>query len=49
MTPRNVMFKVIYDIMTHRYVMVNTIMNIPINFCKAKKMNCALTFIIKNH
>ena len=34
---------VITDIITDWYVMLNTIM-IAINFCNAKKMNCALRF-----
>ena len=46
--PCSVMFKVIYDKMAHWYVMWNAIV-IAINFCKAKKMNCALMFIISNH
>ena len=44
----NVMFKVISDIMAHWYDLWNTIV-IAINFCNAKKMICALMFIISNH
>ena len=44
----NVMFKVISDIMAHWYDMWNSI-DIAINFCNAKKMICALMFIISNH
>ena len=40
--------KVISDIMAQWYVMVNTFI-ISINFYNAKKMNCALLFIISNH
>ena len=46
--PCNDMFKVISDIMAHCYDMWNTIIN-AINFCNAKKMNCALMFIMSNH
>ena len=46
--PCNVMFKVISDIMAHWYDMWNSIV-IAINFCNAKKMICALMFIISNH
>ena len=46
--PCNVMFKVISDIMAHWYDLWNTIV-IAINFCNAKKMICALMFIISNH
>ena len=42
------MFKVISDIMPHWYDLWNTIV-IAINFCNAKKMICALMFIINNH
>ena len=42
------MFKVISDIMAHWYDMWNSI-DIAINFCNAKKMICALMFIISNH
>ena len=42
------MFKVISDIMAHWYDMWNSIV-IAINFCNAKKMICALMFIISNH
>ena len=41
------MFKVVCDIMTHSYEMWNVI--IAINFCIAKKMDCALMIIISNH
>ena len=44
----NVMFKVISDIIAHCYDFWNTIV-IAINFCNAKKMICALIFIISNH
>ena len=44
----NDMFKVISDIMVHCYDMWNTIIT-AINFCNAKKMNCALMLIISNH
>ena len=46
--PCNDMFKVISDIMAHCYDMWNAIIN-AINFCNAKKMNCALMFIMSNH
>ena len=46
--PCKVMFKVISDIMAHWYDLWNTIV-IAINFCNAKKMICALMFIISNH
>ena len=46
--PCNVMFKVISDIMAHWYDMWKSIV-IAINFCNAKKMICALIFIISNH
>ena len=46
--PCNIMFKVISDIMAHWHDMWNTI-NIAINFCNAKKMICALMFILSNH
>ena len=46
--PCNDMFKVISDIMEHSYDIWNTIIN-AINFCNAKKMNCALMFIMSNH
>ena len=39
------MFKVISDMLADRYDMRNTII-IAINFCNAKKMNCALISII---
>ena len=42
------MFKVISDIMAHWYDLWNTIV-IAINFCNAKKMICALMFILSNH
>ena len=45
--PCNDMFKVISDIMTHSYEMWNIITSI--NFCIAKKMDCALMIIISNH
>ena len=43
--PCNVMFKVISNIMAHWHDMWNIIV-IAINFCNAKKMICALIFII---
>ena len=42
------MFKVISDIIAHWYNMWNTIV-IAFNFCNAKKMICALMFIIRKH
>ena len=45
--PRSVMFTVISDIMAHWCDMWNTIF-IATNFCNAKKMICALLFIISN-
>ena len=41
------MLKVICDIMTHCYDMLNTFI-IAINFYDAKKLNCALMFNISN-
>ena len=38
------MFKVISDMITHWYDTRYTIF-IAINFCKSKKMNCAIMFI----
>ena len=46
--PCNVMFKVIFDKMAQWYNMWYAIV-IAVNFCNAKKMICALTFIISNH
>ena len=46
--PCNVMFKVISDMWAHWYHLWNTIV-IVINFCKGKKMFCALMFIKRNH
>ena len=46
--PCNVMFKVISVITAHWYDMWNTFV-VAINFCNAKKINCALMFIISNH
>ena len=46
--PCNDMFKVISDIMAHCYDMWNTII-VAIKSCNAKKMNCALMFIISNY
>ena len=43
----NVLYKVIYN-MAHWYDNWNSIV-IAINFCNAKKMICALMFIINNH
>ena len=45
--PCNDMFKVISEIMAHRYDMLNSI-NIAINQCNANNMNVALMFIINN-
>ena len=42
------MYKVISDIVAHRYDVWNTIV-IAINFCNAKKMICTLICIINNH
>ena len=42
------MFKVISDIMELSYDIWNTTINAN-NFCNAKKMKCALMFIISNH
>ena len=42
------MFKVISDLLANCYDVWNTIIN-EIIFCNAKKMNCALMFIISNH
>ena len=42
------MFKVISDIMAHCYEWINTVI-ITINFCNAKKINCAIIYIINNH
>ena len=42
------MYNAISDIMAHCYDMWNTIVNV-INFCKAKKLNCALMLILSNH
>ena len=44
--PYNDMFKVISDIMEQWYDMINSFI-ITINFCNAKKMNCALMFIMR--
>ena len=44
----NVMYKVISDIMVYCYYLWNAIV-LAINFCHAKKMICALMFIISNH
>ena len=41
------MFQVISDIMAHCYDIWNTIIT-AINFCNARKMNCALMFIMRN-
>ena len=47
--PCNVMFKVISDIMAHRYDIWNTIV-FSVNTCNnVNKMNCAMMFIIRNH
>ena len=42
------MFKVISDKLENCYNVRNTIIN-EINFYNAKKMNCAMMFIISNH
>ena len=42
------MFKVISDMKAHCYDMWNTIIT-AINFCNAKKLNCALMLITSNH
>ena len=42
------MFKVIFDLLASCYDAWNTIIN-EINFCNAKKMNCAFMFITTNH
>ena len=44
----NVMFKIISDRMAHWYDLCNRIV-IATSFCNAKKMICALMFIISNH
>ena len=46
--PWTVVFKVISDITAHWYDFWNTIV-IVINLCKARKMICALMFVISNH
>ena len=46
--PCTAMFKVISDIMAHWYDMRNIIV-FSKNICNAKKMNCAMMFIISQH
>ena len=46
--PCNAIFKVTSDIMPHSYDLRSTIV-MAINFWNAKKMNCALMFILSNH
>ena len=48
LVPCNDVFKVISGIMANWYEMINTFI-ITINFCIAKKMNCAFMFITSNH
>ena len=42
------MFKAISEIMAHSYELINTFL-ITINFFNAKKIYCALMFIMSNH
>ena len=42
------MFKAISDVMVPWNDMWTTII-VAINFCRARNMNCALMFIIRNH
>ena len=46
--PFDEMFKVISGVVVQFYHMINTSI-IVMNFCNAKKINCALKFIISNH